>query len=126
MSEDIERKFKKTINEIRAEDGLPPLPGMDDFIAGPEYATWYGQFSKKAEDQAALAQQQQTDALAAQQGQEGGPQGSEDDGGFDLESNLIKPEQAEVPGEPKPKMTKSRPIRRLPRRVKVEYYKLSK
>lgn len=43
-----ESKFKKTVNEIRAEDGLPPLPGGDDIILGPEYMTWYGQFSPKA------------------------------------------------------------------------------
>lgn len=43
-----ESKFKKTVNEIRAEDGLPPLPGMDDVILGPEFMTWYTQFSPKA------------------------------------------------------------------------------
>lgn len=125
--QDIERKFKKTVNEIRGEDGLPPLPGMDDFIAGPEYATWYATFSKKAEEQMAQAQQQQADAAAAQGGDQGDG-GEEDDSfyGGDLESNLIKPEQAEVPGEPKPKVAKSLPIRRKPRRVKVEYYKIGK
>lgn len=43
-----ESKFKKTVNEIRAEDGLPPLPGMDDVILGAEFMTWYTQFSPKA------------------------------------------------------------------------------
>lgn len=126
--QDVERKFKKTVNEIRAEDGLPPLPGMDDFIAGPEYASWYSTFSKKAEDQQAQAQQAQADAAAAAQGSEGGGPGGGEDTSFyggDLESNLIKPEQAAVPGEPKP-VKKSRSIRKLPRRVKVEYYRLGK
>lgn len=121
--QDIERKFKKTVNEIRAEDGLPPLPGMDDFIAGPEYASWYGQFSKTGQEtQAALAQQQA--------GPAGGQPGEEEDPSFyddGLESNLISPEQAEVPGEPKPKkVAKSMPIRRKPKRVKIEYYRLGK
>lgn len=137
--QDIERKFKKTVNEMRAEDGLPPLPGMDDFIAGPEYATWYGQFSKKAEDQAAQAQQQAADAAAAQgPGPEG--EGGDDDSFYSdgLESNLISPEQAEVPGEPKPKavnkamairkaaLRKSKNVKKKPQRVKVEYYRLGK
>lgn len=43
-----EVKIKKTVNEIRAEDGLPPLPGMDDMILDPVYFQWYSQFSKKA------------------------------------------------------------------------------
>lgn len=43
-----ESKFKKTVNELRAEDGLPPLPGMDDVILGSEFMTWYTQFSPKA------------------------------------------------------------------------------
>lgn len=137
--QDIERKFKKTVNEMRAEDGLPPLPGMDDFIAGPEYASWYGQFSKKAEEQAAQAQQAAADAAAAQ----GGAAGEEDEGdpfydGGELENNLISPEQAEVPGEPKPQVNKALAIRKAAlrkaqkpqkpktQRVKVEYYKIGK
>lgn len=43
-----EVKFKKTVNEIRAEDGLPPLPGMDDVMLSSEYMTWYQNFSDKA------------------------------------------------------------------------------
>lgn len=43
-----EVKFKKTVNEIRAEDGLPPLPGMDDVILDPQYMSWYSTFSPKA------------------------------------------------------------------------------
>lgn len=66
-----EVKFKKTVNEIRAEDGLPPLPGMDDVILDPQYMAWYNAFSPKAlakqkQDQAHQAdlQKQQMDAQA--------------------------------------------------------------
>lgn len=45
-----EVKFKKTVNEIRAEDGLPPLPGMDDVILDAQYMAWYNIFSSKAMD----------------------------------------------------------------------------
>lgn len=45
-----EVKFKKTVNEIRKEDGLPPLPGMDDIILDPTYMQWYTMFSSKAKE----------------------------------------------------------------------------
>lgn len=44
-----EAKFKKTVNEIRAEDGLPPLPGCDALILGSEYITWYNAHSEQAQ-----------------------------------------------------------------------------
>ena len=40
-----EAEFKKTVNEIRAEDGLDPLPGMDNFILNQQYFQWYAAFS---------------------------------------------------------------------------------
>lgn len=43
-----EARFKKTVNEIRSEDGLPPLPGMDDVILDPQYMAWYNLYSPKA------------------------------------------------------------------------------
>lgn len=54
-----EAEFKKTVNEVRAEDGLPPLPGMDDFIMSATYMQWYGQFSEKAMKKEEQAQQNQ-------------------------------------------------------------------
>lgn len=54
-----EVKFKKTVNEIRAEDGLPPLPGMDDVILDPNYMTWYASFSPKGMKKAKEMQDQQ-------------------------------------------------------------------
>lgn len=60
-----EVKFKKTVNEIRAEDNLPPLPGMDDVLLDPTYFQWYAQFSGKAEEK----QQQMQEQQGQQQGQ---------------------------------------------------------
>lgn len=54
-----EVKFKKTVNEIRAEDGLPPLPGMDDVILDPTYMTWYSAYSKKAMEKQKMDQDHQ-------------------------------------------------------------------
>jgi hypothetical protein len=51
-----EVKFKKTVNEIRSEDNLPPIPGMDDIILDPVFFQWYSQFSKKGRE---LTQQNQ-------------------------------------------------------------------
>jgi Phage portal protein len=52
-----EVKFKKSINEIRAEDGLPPIPGADDLILEPTYFQWFTQFhpeGKKAREEGSL------------------------------------------------------------------------
>jgi hypothetical protein len=43
-----EVQWKKTVNEIRAEDGLPALPGMDDVLLHPQYIIWYNLYSDKA------------------------------------------------------------------------------
>lgn len=39
-----EVKFKKSVNEIRAEDDLPPIDGADDLILDPTYMTWFTAF----------------------------------------------------------------------------------
>lgn len=55
-----ESKFKKTVNEIRAEEGLPPIPGADMLILDAMYMQWYQQFSpegKKARDERDINQQ---------------------------------------------------------------------
>jgi hypothetical protein len=39
-----ESKYKKTVNEIREENNLMPIPGADDLILDPTYLQWYGQF----------------------------------------------------------------------------------
>lgn len=136
--QEVERKFKKTVNELRAEDGLPPLPGMDDFIAGPEYASWYGQFSKKAEEQAAKAQKDAMDQQNAAMGMTG-EEGEEDldpfyDGG-DMESNFVSPEDAEIPGETAMNkatrvrlaaLRKSKKLVKKPKVVKIEYFRIGK
>ena len=71
-----EVKFKKTVNEIRAEDGLPPIPGMDNIILDPTFMQWYAQFS----DEAKAAQ-------AAMGGDMGAPEGAEGVEG-ELDPNL--------------------------------------
>lgn len=57
-----ESEFKKTVNEIREEDDLDPLPGMNEFILSAVFFQWYQQFSSSARDQREDRQQ----ALLAQ------------------------------------------------------------
>ena len=66
-----ESKFKKTLNEIRAEDGLPALPGGDDLILGPEYITWYTQFSPKALQKQAIDRKDKADQAKQAMGTNG-------------------------------------------------------
>lgn len=131
--QDLERKFKKTLNEIREEDGLPPMPGGDEIILGPEFMTWYTQFSPKALEMQEQEMQAQQDAMAGGEDPFGMDNMSEDSLLHDnnLETNMIDPEPAEIPGEPKPKnpMKKSFRLRKSKpktHRVKIEYYKLGK
>lgn len=71
-----EAQFKKTVNEIRAEDGLPPLPGMDDFIMSAVYMQWYQTYSEKALKQKQNEQMNQMTQSVMNQ-PSGGDQGGE-------------------------------------------------
>lgn len=48
-----EVKFKKSVNEIRAEDDLPPIAGADDLILDPTYMQWFTAFHPDGKKQAA-------------------------------------------------------------------------
>jgi hypothetical protein len=61
-----EVKFKKTVNEIRAEDGLPPLPGGDNLILDNVYFQWYSQFSKEAQELMKQNQEMQMQQMGQQ------------------------------------------------------------
>jgi len=63
-----EVKFKKTINEIRAEDDLPPLDGCDKLILDANYMNWYSNMSP---DGMAIAAEKQMQMMQAQSLQEG-------------------------------------------------------
>ena len=122
-----ESKFKKTVNEIRAEDNLPPLPGVDNLIAGGEYLQWYLQFSPEAVKQQEQAASQE--AAAAGGGEEGAPgeevenPGMEEfDGGtdgFGGNSNGDFLQNPEYEGEMDGAFGKS--LTKKP--IKIEYYK---
>lgn len=54
-----EIKYKKSVNEVRSEDGLPPIPGCDELILDPVYFQWFSQFSEEGK---AMMKQMQQDA----------------------------------------------------------------
>lgn len=128
--QDIERKFKKTLNEVREEDGLPPLPGGDEIILGPEFMTWYTQFSPKALEMQQQEMDAQKEAMQGQGDPFGMDQTSPDSLMHDdnLESNLTSPQPAEIPGAPPIKKSRRllRKARPATRQVKIEYYKIGK
>lgn len=100
-----EVKFKKTVNEIRAEDNLPPLPGMDNVILDPTYMQWYSQFSKEGRELAKENMQNQ-----------GGMEGEEDSVISDDEINQLL-DTPDEEGSDDQDMSKS---------FSIEYYKIDK
>lgn len=116
-----EVKFKKTVNEIRAEDGLMPLPGMDDVILDPQYMSWYNLYSPKALEKQKRDQDNQ--AKQAKEAMMMQPSGEEDTG------EIETPPEQDIYGEGAVHMNnqlfdegavqKSRPL-------SVEIYKIEK
>lgn len=117
-----EVKFKKTVNEIRAEEGLPPIKGADDLILDPTYFQWYVQFSEEGRRSAQEQQQQQMDQMQQQDNTQ------QDDGSRDQtqweadqaaaendHQRNLEMEQHKADLAPKDKVAKS---------LKIEYYKL--
>lgn len=113
-----EVKFKKTVNEIRAEDGLPALPGMDDILLDPQYMAWYNLYSDKAQkkqkqdqDHAADQMKMQTDAAAKLQGQD---------------PNDVQDPKEDIYGEGASHIATGPLNEEVAKSIKIEYYKLEK
>lgn len=106
--------FKKTVNEIRTEDGLPPLPGMDDIILDPQYMAWYNLYSNRA-----LDKRKEERAQAEQDSKLNNPEEAKSpeldlygEGAFGMNnSEYVEPEPVEEDVE---------------KSIKIEYYNLNK
>lgn len=127
----VEVRSKKTVNEIRAETGLPPLANMDNMILDPIYYQWWMQFSPEAielgvknEYYRQILQKEYGDKLAATLGQIGGMGGTE--GALQLPEEEMNYEQSMPMGEGEGELRMSRKVIRKSqsRPLKVEYYKL--
>jgi len=110
-----ESEFKKTLNEIREEDDLPPLPGMDTFVLSPVYQQWYQQYSPEAKK---MADEQQMNDMATEaltppevppEGEEVPPEGQAED---HVANQLDNSSPDNTQGE------------EVEKAIKIEYYKL--
>lgn len=115
---DLERqekevKFKKTVNEIRAEEGLPPLPGMDDMLLDPTYFQWYSKFSDKGQELAKEMQEQQ--GGFGQQPQDGFQDMGIDEGQID--EMFTESDEEQESEDVEKSLKKSKPL-------KIEYYRI--
>jgi hypothetical protein len=130
-----EVQWKKSLNEIRAEDGLPPFKGCDQLLLNPIYFNW---FSSMSEEGQRFTQQQQQQAMGMGPGM-GGPEQMEA-GGENLEGDQKNWEAEEASKENdhmrnmeskladqqhEKAMSKSRTLKKSQRKpLKVEYYRL--
>ena len=121
----LEVKFKKTVNELRAEDGLPPINGADQLILDPVFFQWWSQFSEEGKaNQQQMQQQMATQPPPGEQGTqepshqqqwESDQAGAENDHRRAIEGKLLDHELG------KQKMQKSE----APHQLKIEYYKVN-
>jgi hypothetical protein len=133
-----EVQWKKTLNEVRAEDGLPPIPGADHLVLNPVYFQWYSTMSEEGQK----LMQQQADMAMAQAGAEGmggenaeGDQknweaeeaGKENDHMRSLEGKMVDHEHkiAQEKAKPKPKAVKKSFFKKS-KPLRIEYYRLEK
>jgi hypothetical protein len=97
-----EVKFKKSVNDIREESGLPPIEGADDLILDPVYFQWYSQFHPEGQK---LQQQQ----MAQEQDQ------TEQQNMWDAQMQGMGDQNAEQPQDGEP----------VEKSLKIEYYKIN-
>jgi len=104
--ENKEVRYSKTIDEIRAEDGMEPL-GPErggHLILDPQYVQWISQFGE-------FEAEKKQEAIP-----EGGEFGPEEDQGF----GALNEEES---GEPEGEMQRSLKKSKSPKLIKVEWYK---
>lgn len=118
-----EVKFKKTVNEIRAEDGLPPLPGMDDIILDPQYMAWYNAYSPKALEKQKRDQERQDKQQQAQMDLQMQQQAAMNP--TDESQDQLPPED-DIYGEGAYNMNGQQFVEKSLKPVKIEYYTIKK
>lgn len=109
-----EVKFKKTVNEIRAEDNLPPLDGCDKLILDPNYMNWYTNMSPDGMEVQEEKNKQTMQSQSLQEGTMADPKIGEK-----LESQKDQPEEPPAE-EPAPKEEVQKSL------VTIEHYTLPK
>lgn len=119
-----EVQYKKSLNEIRAEDGLPPIKGADNLILNPVYFQWFGQFSeegkKMMQDQQAQMMAQQPQEQDPKQAWEAEEAGKENEHQRGMESKMFESKIAQSAPVTK-SLRKSQS--KKPKAIKIEYYR---
>lgn len=135
-----EVQWKKTLNEVRAEDGLPPIKGADHLILNPVYFNWLSQMSEEGQE---LQAQRAEQALAAagpdgmgaggenpegdQKNWEAEQAGAENDHARNIEGKMLdhgnKMEQIKASSKSKGPVKKSKPLAKA---LRVEVYRLDR
>lgn len=134
-----EVKFKKTVNEIRAEDDLEPIAGADDLLLDPVYFQWFQAFHPDGQKL-----QQNTAAEAGAQGiqdQMGNDaQADEDQVGAQIDNDAVAVQgsqdgeteevdagmqgiQDQLDGKNDPKKPLKKSFKKA-RKIAIEYYKI--
>lgn len=127
-----EVKFKKSVNEIRAEDGLPPIKGADHLILDAQYMTWYTTMSEEGKANQDEAQKKQMDMMGqGQQGQDGQEGPSPEDQDRDWKMNESSAENDHQRGTESKMLDHQNAMEQdkqksLNKSVKIEYYKIGK
>jgi hypothetical protein len=124
-----EVKTFKTVNEVREERGLPPLPGCDDIILDSNYMTWYASFSEKGMKKTEDDRKAQQDQQKAQQDHEKGmasigSKDSEEEENAPTDEHIYGDDAMDVPAEPFMEKPESPVKKSLP--LVVEVYKIEK
>lgn len=88
-----EVRFKKSVNEIREEDDLPPIPGCDDLVLDPTFFQWFTQFHPDGKQ---MMEEQQG---AEQEGQMGEDVQAQTDKESDLLHQQIEQEEQGLASE---------------------------
>ena len=121
-----EIKFKKTVNEIREEDGLPAIAGADELILDPVYFQWWTQFSE--EGQRFMEQQQQQMAAnekVAPEEEVSEEEVKQSDHERELELREVDHENAKDLEEHKANLNKdsdSKDTQEVKKSIKIEYF----
>lgn len=130
QKEDVQ--WKKTLNEVRAEDGLPPIKGADNLVLNPVYFQWLSTMSEEGQalqkKQADQAQKQATASAPGVGGEnlegdqknwEAGEASAENDHMRNIESKVVDHQHKMEQTKASKTVKKSMPL-------KIEYYRFNK
>ncbi len=132
-----EVQWKKTLNEVRAEDGLPPIPGADHLLLNPVYFQWYSTMSEEGQKLMQAQQELAMQSAGAGAPGVGGENQEGDQKNWDAEEagkendHMRSIEGKMVDHGHKMEQSKAKPVKKslaksFAKKLRVEYYRLDK